>query len=91
MAEFQPIIYFVAISATYAGNCHVSRLFKIGQDCLRTSFGDSDRIGYIADSWIWVSTEMHKNVTMIREKGPFSADFWLVLHAQTLAEIWYLK
>ena len=58
MAEFEPSIYCVTISATNSSNSYISGIFKIGEYRLRTSFGDPYSVGDVAYARIGIATEM---------------------------------
>ena len=75
MAKLQTSIYLVAISASDSGNSYIARLFEIGENCLRTSLGDSNSVGDIANSRIRVTAEMNKNVAVSRKEGPLATNF----------------
>lgn len=75
MAKLQTSIYLVTISASDSGNSYITRFFEIGENCLGTSFGDSNRVSDIANSRIRVTTEMDKDVAVIGKKGPLTTYF----------------
>lgn len=56
MAKFQTSIYLVTISAPDSGDGYIARLFEIGENRLRTAFGDSDGVGDVANSRIRIAT-----------------------------------
>ena len=75
MAEFKASIYFVTIPAANASNCDVSRFFEIGEYCLRASLCDPYGVGDIANTRIGVATQVNKNVSVVREESPLTANF----------------
>ena len=68
-------MYLVAISAANSCNGHITRFFKICEYRLSTSFGDSNSVGDVADARVGVAAEMHKHVSVVREKCPLATDF----------------
>ena len=42
---------------------------------MSTSFGDSNSVGDVADARVGVAAEMHKHVSVVREKCPLATDF----------------
>ena len=72
------------VTSSNSGDLYIAGFFKIGENHLRASLGYSDCICDIAHSRVRVSIEVHEEMAVVGEKGPFPVDCKRLCHELTI-------